>query len=461
MNTRTETDSLGIKNIPIDALYGIQTLRAVENFPISGISLLPEMVKAYAYLKRSCAITNSKLGLLDKNKSELIVTVCDEIIEGKYKDQFVVDIFQAGAGTSTNMNLNEVISNRAIEILGKEKGNYDVISPNDDVNMSQSTNDTFPTAIRIAITLQSKSLLQSLKNLQKSFNKKGEEFISVIKSARTHLQDAVPITLGQEFSGWALTIEELIEELEISLIKTQKLGIGGSAAGTGMNTHKDYAKNVVSELSKATEYKFTGAKNLIENMQSQKELLDFAGKLKNIAIQISRISKDLRLLSSGPNTGLGEITLPPVQPGSSIMPGKINPSILECMDMICYRIIGSETTISYATQNGQIDLNPNMPLMAIEILTSIKILTNGCNMTAKKCIDGITANKEVCENYAYKSASLATVLNPIFGYMKTGEIVKESLKTKKSIPEIILEQKLMDKKELDEILDPKKMTKPM
>lgn len=460
MNTRIEKDSLGNKEIPENALYGIQTLRAVENFPISGQSLLPEMITAYAHLKKACAEANTELGLLDKSLSEPILKAADEVIEGVHADHFPVDVLQAGAGTSTNMNLNEVIANRALELMEEDKGRYDIVSPNDHVNMAQSTNDTYPTAMRVAIAMQYKALDEKLKQLQKSFEKKAEEFKSVIKSARTHLQDAVPITLGQEFRAYALTTKGLRKKLAEAKEAISVLGIGGTAAGTGLNTDPKYAKLVVQNLNQNTGLSFENAQDMIESMQSQRQILEFAAALKETAIEVSRIASDLRLLSSGPNTGFAEITLPAVQPGSSIMPGKINPSILECVNMVCYRVIGSESAVAYGVHGGQVDLNVNMPLMSLEVLTSMKIMGNAAKMMAEKCVDGITVNKEQCEKYAFESASLATALNPILGYAAVAEIVKEFVKTKKPVPEIILEKGLLTKEQLAKALDPLKMTKP-
>lgn len=458
--SRIEKDSLGSKQIPANALYGIQTLRAVENFPISGQPLLPEMVKAYAHLKKACAEANTELKLLPKKLSGPIIKAADEVIAGKHGDQFPVDVLQAGAGTSTNMNLNEVIANRALELMKKKKGRYDLVSPNDHVNMAQSTNDTYPSAMRIAVLMSFDALDQNLKKLEKSFQKKAVQFKNIIKSARTHLQDAVPITLGQEFNAYALTLSGLRKQLKTAREQVSVLGIGGTAAGTGLNTDPRYAKLVVRHLNKNTKLKFRNSSNLVESMQSQRQMLEFSSVLKQIATEVSRIATDLRLLSSGPNTGFAEICLPAVQPGSSIMPGKINPSILECVNMVCYRLIGSETTVANSVLNGQMDLNVNMPLMSLEVLTSMTILGNAAKMMAEKCVNGITADKKRCEAYAYESASLATALNPILGYAKVSGVVKEFVKTGKSVPEIILKKKWMTASQLKKVLDPIRMTKP-
>ena len=458
LKIRLEKDSLGSKEILASALYGIQTLRGAENCPISGEPLLPELVKAYAELKKACAISNNQLGLLPKKIVDPIIRACDEIIAGKHADQFIVDVFQAGAGTSTNMNLNEVIANRALEILKQPKGSYNIISPNDHVNMAQSTNDTYPTAMRLAILLQHPKLDSKLEILEKTFFQKAKEFKNIIKSARTHLQDAVPITLGQEFSAWGQVIKSLRRRITEASREVAILGIGGSAAGTGLNVHPNFANLVIKNLQKQTKLNLKLAQDLIESMQSQRQILNFASALKEAAIEVSRIASDLRLLSSGPNTGLAELVLPAVQPGSSIMPGKVNPSILECVNMVCYRVIGAETAIAYAVHGGQLDLNVNMPLMSLEALTSMKIFGNAVKIMAEKCIAGIQVNKEKCEKYAFESASLATALNPILGYAQVAEIVKEFVKTGNSFPEIILRKKLLTEVELKRILDPKKMT---
>ncbi len=458
--TRQEKDSLGVKNIPADALYGVQVARAVENFPISGIPIYPELVLGYAQLKKACCQANTDLGLLPKKMSSFILKAADEVIAGKHMDHFVVDIYQAGAGTSTNMNLNEVIANRALELMKKPKGSYDIISPNDHVNMAQSTNDTYPTSMRIAIAMHYKELDDKLKHLEKAFGSKAKAFKSVIKSARTHLQDAVPITLGQEFNAYALTMAGVRKRLNEAYKQILILGIGGTAAGTGLNTHPQYRTKVVAHLKKNTGLPFKNAPDMVESMQSQRQILEFAQAMKEIATEISRIASDLRFLSSGPNTGLAEITLPTVQPGSSIMPGKINPSILECVNMVCYRVIGMEQAIAYCVHGGQVDLNVNMPLMSVETLHSMKILGNMAVMMADKCVSGITVNKKVCEKYAFESASLATALNPIIGYAKVAEIVKEFVKTGKPVPDIVVDMGILTKAEVNKILDPSKLTKP-
>lgn len=457
---RVEKDALGEKNIPESALWGVQTARAKENFPVSGESVDPILIGAYAELKVASAQANIELGLLGPLIGKAVLKAAREVIEGRHAKEFVVDQYQAGAGTSTNMNLNEVIANRALTLLGKKKGSYDVISPNDHVNMSQSTNDTYPSATRIALALEFRAFDRKLKVLEDSFMQKGREFRSFIKSARTHLQDAVPITLGQEFTAYGRTISEVRANLARAKDSIMSLGIGGSAAGTGLNTHPRYARLVVRNLKKNTGERFRNAPDPVESMQSQKQLLEFASALKLAAVEISRIASDLRLLSSGPNTGLGEIVLPAVQPGSSAMPGKVNPSILECVNMVCFRVIGAEAAVGHAVLAGQLDLNINMPLMASELLHAIKILGNAAEIMGKFCVRGIRADRKRMEQYAYTSAALATALTPILGYAKVAEIVKEFIQTREPLPDIILRRKLLTKAEIKNIFNISRLTRP-
>lgn len=445
---RKEKDSMGEVEVPDNALWGASTARAMENFQISGTPVSHDLILAYAQLKKACAQTNEELGLLKPEFAKPILAAIQEILNGKHADQFVVDQYQAGAGTSTNMNLNEVIA----RLAGSPAFGGQGVSPNDHVNMGQSTNDTYPSAMRIAIVMKFDELDANLKMLEVSFGKKGKEFKDVIKSARTHLQDAVPITLGQEFIAYAKTIADLRITLELATGVVRLLGIGGSAAGTGLNAHPKYAKLALNYLHKNTGYAFMQASDLVESMQSQNQMLQFASALKLAAVEISRIASDLRLLSSGPNTGFAEIKLPAVQPGSSIMPGKINPSILECVNMVCYRVMGAETAVTQAVLGGQLNLNVNMPLMASEILHSMTILSNAVKMMAEKCVDGITADIERNKQHAYASAGLATALNPIFGYAAVADLVKEMLQTKESLPEIVARKKLMSADELKKIL---------
>jgi fumarate hydratase class II/aspartate ammonia-lyase len=412
------------------------------------------------YIKKAAAKVNNELGCLDNEKSEAIINAADRIIEGEFKDQFVVDIYQAGAGTSFNMNVNEVIANIAIESLGWEKGNYSVIHPNDHVNLGQSTNDVFPATMRISALYLLKELFPVVDALAKSFNKKANEFDKTIKSGRTHLQDAAPITLGQEFSGYADAVSKSAKKIKKASDVLKELGVGGTAVGTGLNSHPDYKERIIKELQKITNLDIRGAANYFEAMQSNAPITEVSGALKVLAIELIRIANDLRLLSSGPKTGLAEITLPAVQPGSSIMPGKVNPVMAEMMNMVCFSIIGNDLTITMASQAGQLELNVMMPVMQYKLLDSISILTSAMKAFTDKCIKGITANEDRCNQYAANSMSIVTALNPYIGYSKAADIAKESLLTGKSIKEVVLSKKLLSEKKLNEILSPMSMTKP-
>lgn len=496
---RSEKDTLGKIRVPAKALYGAQTQRAVENFPVSGLRENPVFTHAYVTLKKSAALANHELGALDRKRARAIVGACNEILGGtqrsfesvvrarkrgalpppppagddirhstdrvpetyiseEYLEQFVVDVFQAGAGTSFHMNVNEVLANLANRSLGGELGIYDPVHPNDHVNMGQSTNDTFPTATRIAILLYLRELLPTLDHLADAFEAKGVEFSDVIKSGRTHLQDAVPVTLGQEFAAWGAAIRRSVRLIIDAADELRELGIGGSAAGTGINTAEGYRYVVVEHLAAITGLELESMPDLREAMQSQQAISAISATLRNLALEITRISNDLRLLSSGPLTGLAEVVLPEVQPGSSIMPGKINPSMLECMNQVAFHVIGADATVAYAVQAGQIELNVMMPLMAYEILFSIEILRNFVPVLTDKCISGIAANRERAEDYYVTSPALATALNPIIGYAKAAEIAKESAKTKRPIPELLRESEILSEKEIDEIFSPEFLT---
>ncbi|MFC1728997.1 aspartate ammonia-lyase [candidate division KSB1 bacterium] len=456
---RIERDSMGEIQVPEDACYGAQTQRAVENFPISGIKESPAFITAYVLLKKAAAITNNKLGQLDDIKCRAIVGAADEILAGNYFEQFVVDVFQAGAGTSFNMNTNEVIANLAVEKLGRARGDR-YVHPNDHVNMAQSTNDSFPTAMRIAARMELDKLLPVLDDLAGAFRKKGREFDGIIKSGRTHLQDAVPVRLGQEFSAYAAALEKARSKIAESAVSVEELGIGGSAAGTGLNTHPDYQELIVSEISRLTGISFHAAADMREAMQSQMPVAHVSGALKMLALELTRIANDLRLLSSGPTTGIGEIVLPPVQPGSSIMPGKVNPVMAEMLNMVSFQVIGNDTAVSMAVQAGQMELNVMMPVMIFNLLMSIQILTNALKVFRVKCIEGITANAERAKNYMERSVGLATIMNVFIGYDKAAELAKESVRTGRPIPELILEKKLLTEDQLKEILDPGTITEP-
>lgn len=456
---RIEKDTMGEVRVPVNAYYGAQTQRAVENFPVSGLRLQPAFVSAQVIIKRAAAMANMAAGKIDVEHGNAIVKAADEMIEGKFYDQFVVDVYQAGAGTSQNMNINEVLANRANELLGGERGTYIPVHPNDHVNMGQSTNDTIPTAIHISATLETRNrLLPILDIFKEELLKKSISFDDVVKSGRTHLQDAVPIRLGQEFGGYARIIELGKERIEKSLDELRELCIGGSAVGTGLNTDPKYRQRVVDEINKSTGWQFKPAGNTFEAMQSMDKVVAFSGALRTLASSLTKIADDLRLLSSGPTTGLAEIKLPPVQPGSSIMPGKVNPVMAEMMNMVCYQVFGCDTTIFHAARSGQLELNVMMPVIAYNILFSIDILTNGINAFTNKCVVGIEANRDVCLGYVEHNPALATALNLYIGYTRAAELVKRSVEEKIPIRQLVLEEGLVDEEKLATILDIRKMT---
>lgn len=449
---RIEKDSLGEKPVPSDAYYGIQTLRAIENFQISGIKPKAVFVTATAMVKKASALANIELGLLDKKRGSAIIRAADEIISGELRDQFVVDIYQAGAGTSHNMNANEVIANRAIEILSGIRGDYKVVHPNDHVNKSQSTNDTMPTALRVACLLSFPALLGSLKSLQRELTRRSREFSSVIKSGRTHLQDAVPIRLGSEFGSYASSIESSIKNIEKALNGLKRIGLGGTAAGTGINTHPLYRKKVLKALSKTTGIKgLTQAPDGYEALNSMGDFTAFSASLKNTSVELIRIANDLRLLNSGPHTGFAEITLPAVQPGSSIMPGKVNPVMAEMLDMVGFQIAGFDLTVTLAAQAGQLELNVMLPVINYNILQSIEILTNSVKAFTEKCVAGIKADRKRCREYFEKSVGLATALNLFVGYEKAASIAKEAAETGKTLKELVMEKGLFTAREWEAI----------
>jgi len=453
---RTERDTLGEVQVPDDALYGAQTQRAVENYPISGLREHPLFIRAFVYLKKAAALANRELKAMDETMSAAIAAACDDILvnEAEHRKHFVVDVFQAGAGTSFNMNCNEVIANLANLKLGGKIGTYKPVNPNDHVNMAQSTNDVFPTAIRIATLLLLEQLFPQLELLSDALAERGDAFRDVIKSGRTHLQDAVPITLGQEFQAYAAAMRRSTQLLRDSARELEVLGIGGTAAGTGINTPVGYRFAVIRYLRELTGLDLRATDDLREAMQSQLPVVAVSGALRNLALELTRITNDLRLLASGPQTGLAEIILPAVQPGSSIMPGKVNPSMLECMNQVLFHIIGADTAIAYASQAGQLELNVMMPLMAFEITFSIDILKNFLPVFIEKSVRGIDADRERCEAYYVSSPSLATALNPIIGYAAAAEIAKESAKTGTPIPELLRKRKLLPEEKIREIFTP-------
>ncbi|MBS1800966.1 MAG: aspartate ammonia-lyase [Acidobacteria bacterium] len=457
---RSETDSLGVVEVPASALYGAQTTRAVANFPISGLRPSPFLIRALAMIKLAAAEANAELGLITPEQGRAIAQAAQEVLDGKHHEHFVVDVFQAGAGVSLHMNTNEVLANRAGQILGEPLGTYKKVHPNDHVNYGQSTNDVFATAMRLSALLALEDLYLVLDSLTSSFSKKADEFKDILKAGRTHMQDAVPITLGQEFKAYAVAVKEASVAIRRNAVTLHSLGLGGSAVGTGINTHPDYRARAVAKLAKIAKLELHSAYDLRYAMQSCAPMAEVSGALRTLALEMIRISNDLRLLSSGPNTGLNEIHLPSLQPGSSIMPGKVNPVLPELTAMVCFQVVGNDTATAMAVQAGQLELNVMMPAMAHNTLQSITILTNTLRELDVHCIQGITANKERNAFYASSTIALATALNPYIGYRKAAELVKESVASGRSIVEIAREKKLLSEEQIAEILDPKNMTEP-
>ncbi len=456
MEYRIDSDVLGKVKVPKDAYWGPETQRSLNNFDASGIIVPLDVIYAYTMLKKAAAIANKRDGKLDEKRTHAISKACDEILAHKLDDQFKLDVFQAGAGTCINMNVNEVIANRAIEILGGKKGDYKIVHPNDHVNMSQSTNDTTPSTVHIAVYLAIRAkMLPALMNLENALQKKSVEFKGIVKIGRTHLQDAVPISMGEEFSGykWAITNTKMM------LIDAQErlleIPIGGTAVGTGINADEKYAKYFIEELSMMTKANFKIPKNRFAMMQQRLEELAVADALKEVATAINKIANDLRILTSGPVGGMGEITLPAILPGSSIMPGKINPSMPEMMSMICQTVIGSATSVTEAANAGQLEINVFTPVIIHELMFSIKIMSNGINAFTDKCIVGIKANTDNITRYVEMDMSIATALNPYIGYAKASEIARKAFRERKSVKQVCLEMKILDKKTLDRILDPR------
>src|SRR5690349_5084155 len=458
--TRTEKDSIGTKQIPAQVYYGIQTARAVENYPISGMRAHPSLIRALGMIKEAAAEANLQLGLIDGKRARAIIQAAREVQQGEWNSQFVVDVFQAGAGVSFHMNSNEVIANRAVEILGGKLGDYSKVHPNDHVNYGQSTNDVFPTSMRLATLLELEKLYPALDSLISALEKKGMEFHDILKSGRTHMHDAIPMRLGQEFTAYAGAVRRCKDAIRSSADLLRELGLGGSAVGTGINTHPDYRERAIANLSRISGQKLVPVDDMRYAMQSNLAMAAVSSALRNLSLEIIRISNDLRLLSSGPNTGFSEINLPALQPGSSIMPGKINPVIPELAAMVSFQVVGNDVAVAMAVQAGQLELNVMMPTMAYNVLQSITILTNMLRQFTTACISGITANESRCSQYAQSTVSLATALNPYIGYAKAAEIAKESVATGRSIIDIAREKKLLSEKEIAEILDPKRMTEP-
>ena len=458
--TRTEKDSLGTKEIPAGVYYGIQTARAVENYPISGMRAHSTFIKALGMIKQAAAEANQELGLVDEKRARAISQAAKEVQQGKWDPEFVVDVFQAGAGVSLHMNSNEVIANRAAEIMGGALGDYSVVHPNDHVNYGQSTNDVIPTAMRISSLLELEKLYPVLDGLAAALDAKGKEFWHILKSGRTHMQDAVPMRLGQEFASYAGAIRRAKDAIRQSSDMLRELGLGGSAVGTGINTHPDYREKAIANLARISGQKLKPVDDMRYAMNSNLGMAAVSSALRNLALEVIRISNDLRLLSSGPNTGFGEINLPALQPGSSIMPGKINPVMPELAAMVSFQVVGNDVAVAMAVQAGQLELNVMMPTMAYSVLQSITILTNMLRQFTERCVKGITANEKKNAFYAQSTVSLATALNPYIGYAKAAEIAKESVATGRSIIEIAREKKLLSEKEIAEILDPQRMTEP-
>lgn len=457
---RTEHDSLGSKQVPAEAYYGVETLRAVENFPISGLRFHPSLIWALGVIKKACALANLKLKRLDGRRAKAIIRAAEEVIAGKLNDQFVTDVLQSGAGVSLHMNANEVIANRALEILRRKKGDHEFLSSHDHVNMGQSTNDVIPAAIRIGALSLVKDFCESSKQLERSFSKKAVQFKRIVKSGRTHLQDAAPIMLGQEFSGYARQLEKGRLRLEQLAENLLELGIGGSAVGTGLNTTLSYQREVLANLRRIAGWPFKAGENLFELMQSDADLAAVSGALRIYALSLIQITNDLRLLSSGPKTGFAEINLPARQPGSSIMPGKVNPVMPEVAAQIGFQVVGNDLAISMAVQAGQLELNVMRPILAHNLFQSLEILKNGCRVLSIYCVNGITANAERCRDYAEKSYGIAAALNPHIGYSKAAACVKESVRSGKTLRQVVLEKKLLRAKELDRILSPENLTQP-
>ncbi|MBW2604207.1 MAG: aspartate ammonia-lyase [Deltaproteobacteria bacterium] len=459
---RLEHDLLGDRHVPGDVFFGIQTLRAVENYDITGIPLahFPHLVKALAMVKKAAARANKKLGALDKEIADAICAACDEIIAGNLHNQFVVDLIQGGAGTSTNMNANEVIANRALEILGKSRGEYEFVHPNNHVNMSQSTNDAYPTAIRLAILLKHIDLTGAMKEFAYELKQKSVEFSDVIKMGRTQLQDAVPMTLGQEFEAFCVTVKEDIQRIEDASKLFREVNLGATAIGTGITADPEYSSLAIEELSRIVGIELVRAENLVEATSDMGAFVTFSSVLKRVSVKLSKICNDLRLLSSGPRTGLNEINLPAVAPGSSIMPGKVNPVIPEVVNQVAFQVIGNDLTVTMAAQAGQLQLNVMEPVIAYNIFQSMKMLIQSINTLTQKTIKGITANKEHCRRMVENSIGIVTALNPFIGYENSTRIAKKALEENRGVMELVLEEGLLSEKELEDILKPEHMTRP-
>ncbi|MBE6253662.1 MAG: aspartate ammonia-lyase [Bacteroidales bacterium] len=457
---RVESDLIGELQVPIDAYYGVQTQRAINNYKISNTRMCdyPEYIIAMAYVKMAAAAANSELGVLDKTIGEAIIAACKEIVDGKFWDQFPVDMMQGGAGTSVNMNANEVIANRALELMGHKKGEYQFCSPNDHVNCAQSTNDAYPTAFRYTFVRMNKHVEKALKDLIASFRAKGEEFKDIIKMGRTQLQDAVPMTSGQEFNAFANNLEEELANLERNAVLLKEINMGGTAIGTGLNAVPGFAELCTKRMSEFTGDTFEKAPDLVEATPDTGAYVSYSAALKRLAVKLSKICNDLRLMASGPRCGLHEINLPAMAPGSSIMPGKVNPVIPEVTNQVCFKVIGNDTAVCFAAEAGQLQLNVMEPVIAECILESQTWLMNAMNTLRSKCVDGITVNADHCYDMVKNSIGIVTALNPYIGYKNSTKVAKEALQTGRSVYDLVLEHGLMTKEKLDEALDPKAMT---
>jgi len=455
---RTERDPLGEKPVPADALYGIQTVRAAENFPISGLRSLPVFVDAVIWIKRSAALTHKETGRLDARLADAIVQAADEVLSGQYRDQFIVDVYQAGAGTSHNMNCNEVLANRANELLGNARGSYTPIHPNDHVNMAQSTNDVIPTALRLATLATLPSLVGPLDTLAASLLAKGDAFDHIVKSGRTHLQDATPIRLGQEFRAYGRTVARHLVKLEQAAEWLRELNIGGTAVGTGINAEQEYPVLMVKHLREITGLHLEVGKDRVQLMQSMGDVATFSGALRAYVLDLQKIANDIRLLASGPRTGLAEIVLPSVQPGSSIMPGKVNPSIAEMVNQVCYQALGLDLTVALAAEAGQLELNVMMPVMVHNIVFAMMIVGNATRVLAEKCVAGIEADEAQCAYWLERSPALVTALAPEIGYAEAAKLAKEALATGLTVRELVVRKRILEGAKLEEVLDLRAMT---
>lgn len=460
MEFRVEKDSIGTKDVPENVYYGVQSLRAAENFHITGLNMHPEIINSLAYIKKAAAITNCEAGLLDKRRTQAIVQACDEILEGKFREDFIVDPIQGGAGTSLNMNANEVIANRAIEILGGKKGDYSVVNPNDHVNCGQSTNDVIPTAGKMTSLRLLKKLKKQLLRLHSALEQKADEFDGVIKMGRTQLQDAVPIRLGQEFKAYSVAILRDLNRMDKAMDEMRTLNMGGTAVGTGLNADESYLRRIVPNLSEISGMDLVQAYDLIDATQNLDSFVAVSGAVKACAVTLSKIANDLRLMSSGPRAGFGEINLPAKQNGSSIMPGKINPVIPEVVNQVAFNAIGNDMTITMAAEAGQLELNAFEPIIFYCLFQSIDTIAYAVNTFVDNCVIGITANETRCRYFVENSVGIITAICPYVGYQKAAEIVKEAIKTGESVRKLIIEKGLLTKEQMDEIMDPVQMTEP-